>query len=190
MKVNGLNLSGPNIEEVYIPRGNQVLQFIAQGVLDDSDFSNLCPRPEPPEVIKAGVGRMKNPEDPNFKKSLDLWGRQKTSWLVIQSLRATPGLEWDTVKYDDPNSWSNWEKDLRQFLTDAECQRLLQAVFSANGLSEQRIQAARDSFLAGRAEQSNKPSSQKEEQGNMPSGELVNGSVSNPRDLSTIPGTK
>ena len=148
MKVQGVDLSQPNVEEVYIPRGDKTIKFIAKGILNEDDFDKLCPRPQPPEMIKAGVGKIQNVEDPGYKQEIERYARRKTAWLYITSLRDTPGLEWEKVKYDDPGTWLEYENEFANAFTGPEIQRITHAIFAANGLSEERIKKARESFLA------------------------------------------
>lgn len=55
MKVNGKTIAGPNVEILYLPRGEDVLEFRLQAVLDYGDFDLLCPTPMPPvRMVKGG----------------------------------------------------------------------------------------------------------------------------------------
>ena len=50
---------------------------------------------------------------------------------------------------DDPDTWKNYEADLRAAdLSQVEIMRLVDATFDANSLNEDKIDEARESFLA------------------------------------------
>jgi hypothetical protein len=78
MKINGEEIKGPNTELIVIPRSNgNPIVFKAQAILDFDDFDKLCPRPKPPQTIKRGEGVVSNPEDPIFKRNLEIWGTKR-----------------------------------------------------------------------------------------------------------------
>jgi hypothetical protein len=178
MKINGVVIAGPNREEIFIPRGNQVIHVIAEGILDDSDFEKLCPRPEPPELIKAGVGKIKNIEDKNFKISLNTWASRRTAFICINSLRPT-NIEWEIVKYDDPSTWTRWQEELGKVFTAPEIKAIWDIILAANGMNEERLERARQSFLVMMSEETQKgQSSLLQEPINTPSGVPANDLVS------------
>lgn len=178
MKLGGRKLSEVNIEEIFIPRKDGDLRFIAKGVNDNSDFDKLCPQPKPPIRIKPGGERVQNVEDAAFKAANKRYADQKFAWIVIQSLRDTPDLEWEKVKLDDPNTWVLWQEEMKESgFVDAEIQRVVYGCMSANGLNEARIEEARKSFLAGMEAQKENSSSPSTELTFTPSGEPVKGST-------------
>src|SRR5216684_11348 len=119
MKIKGRSIKGPNRDFVVIPRPkgpdgeNQDIVFEAEAVLDYGDFEKLCPVPMPPIVTRPGNIQSENVEDPDYKKKLAQHNRQRYDWMVLQSLQITEGLEWEQVKADDPETWSNYEAELR-----------------------------------------------------------------------------
>jgi hypothetical protein len=139
--------------------------------------------------MKPGGIQIKNVEDPIYQASIKDWAGKRTNWIMIQSLRATPGLEWDSVKYDDPNTWANWETELQKVFTAPEISRIMDAITAANGLNEARIERARQSFLLLQAVRKNGSSFLNEGQPNMPSGEPAKDSESRPQESATVPGT-
>lgn len=178
MKLAGEKLSGVNVEDIYIPRQGKVLHFIAKGVNNLDDFDKICPKPKPPTRIKPGGVKVENVEDPNFKTAITRWGEQRFAWMIINSLRDTPGLEWEKVDYANPNTWTDWQKEfLESGFVDAEIQRIIAGVMSANGLNEARIEEARKSFLAMQAVQNEQSTSPPEGQQDTPSGEPANAST-------------
>lgn len=149
MKIAGRKLEGPNIETVVIPRQDGDIVFKCQAVLSYDDFEKLCPMPTPPEVLKPGGVQSFNTEDPKYVEAVQKYSEQRTSYMVLQSLSATEGLEWGTVKMDDPSTWDNYTDEMAKAgLSDAECARIIHTVTSANGLNQKRIDEATERFLA------------------------------------------
>jgi hypothetical protein len=174
MKINGEVIDGPGIEIYVIPRQGKDLIFKARAVLETEDFDKVCPFPEAPMKLLKGGRRVPNLEDTTFKKALSHYAETKLAWLVIKSLDITEGLEWDTVKLDDPHSWLNFRKDLRKAFTEAQIVGIVNTVMAANGLNEQRLTEAREHFLALEQERLEGLSSRKDVQPTIPFGQAAN----------------
>lgn len=178
MKLNGKKLDTPNIETIVFPRANgEDIIFKAQAVLDLNDFEKLCPEPKPPRMIKRGsIEPMDNVEDPAYKQSIFNHNKLRMDWLILQSLRATEELEWETVKYDDPSTWASYEQELKDSkFSLAEVQRIRLGVMAANSLSESKIEEARQRFFMREASKKLENSSQEVGQLNTQSGAPANG---------------
>ena len=157
MKIGGRTLTKPSIVSVVIPReGEEPIVFKCQAVIDYSDFDALCPMPKPPVISEPGKEPRMDVEDLDFKAKVLKYFQLKTHWLFITSLRATPDLEWETVKYSEPDSWLGAEAELRKNFVEAEVDLILDGVKSANALDDAKLKAARDSFLASQAKESPK----------------------------------
>ena len=177
MKIKGKKIEGANVEVVVIPRGNGVedIVFKCQAILDMKDFDALCPMPEAPGIILAGGRRAKDTENLVFKEELEQYGKKRVSWMLINSLRATEGLEWETVVYNNSDTWNNYERELRDSgFTEGEIARIITGVMTANGLNEDRIQEARERFFTSTLLTTLQPSSQMAELNSTPSGGSVN----------------
>lgn len=180
MKIKGVDLGKPYIETVVIPRGEGFIVFEAQAVINYDDFFALCPVPKPVAGIRKDpvTGNMVDyldTEDPKFQTALGEWAHQKVSWMVIQSLKATPDLEWDTIIPNDPTTWGNYVKELQEANFNAsEIDRIITGVTTACGLNEAKIKEATKSFLAGRAAQQSAKSSLSSEQVSTLSGAPAN----------------
>lgn len=149
MKLGGKKIEGANYEYVVLPRPGGQLVFKAQAVLDMKRFDEMCPEPEAPSVMKPGGVKYKNIADPVYLESLKRRTQMRINWMVLQSLSATEGLEWETVDMSNPDTFQNYEKELVDAgLTQSERNRIVNAVLSANGLDESKIEEARQSFLA------------------------------------------
>jgi hypothetical protein len=67
-------------------------------------------------------------------------------------LAATPGLAWDKVKPGEAETWPLYEEELKEAgFSDVEIGRIRNAVHEANCLDEDKVEAARQSFLASAA---------------------------------------
>jgi hypothetical protein len=141
-----------NLVIIPIPRGNDTaVIFKAQAVLDNDDFDKLCPMPIAPTITRPGKPATQDVTDKVYLKAVNEYSSNKLAWMVIKSLEATEGLEWDTIELNDPDTWSNYEQELREGgFSEAEIMHIINGVIEANGLSDDKIDEARNSFLAGR----------------------------------------
>jgi hypothetical protein len=174
VKIAGRKIEGPNVEIVVIPRGNgESHVFRAMAILDYSPLDKICMPPRPPIAIRPGGERIVNVEDPTYKQALVEYGQKRTAWLVLQSLRlGTPDLEWETVKYDDSNTWVGYVDELRSAgFTENEIVRIVRAAAIANALDDAKLEEARKSFLAGLGARVDQSFSREAEPNNTPSGE-------------------
>lgn len=151
MKIAGKKIEGRNTEVIVLPRplGTDIV-LRAEAVLSMERFNTMCPDPLPPMRIKPGGIREPNVTDPGYKAELVLFQTKRLAFLMLESLKATPDLEWETVKDDDPNTWVLWEKELADSgLSAIEIGRIRTGVLNANCLNESLIETARETFLRG-----------------------------------------
>lgn len=179
MKLAGVKVEGPNEETIIIPRGNgEDIVFIARAVLDYSFFEKLCPAPKPKFKTLRGGKKVRDTEAPNYVEAVEEHGKRRLSWIVIESLKATPELEWETVVEDDPSTWAGFEDELRASgFSILEVHRVIGGVLAANCLDEDKLDKARESFLASQRQATDQSSSQEDEQSDTPSGEAANASA-------------
>lgn len=191
MRMHGKKLERPNREIIAIPRADgEDIIFIAQAVLDYVQFDAMCPQPKPGVKILKGGEKQLDFESPTFKAELSAYSSRKYAWMVLQSLKETPGLEWETVDYGNPDSWNNFEKELRSSgFSDVEMQRIMKGVSDANCLNEDKVEEARKRFLAGTAMgQLGRFYSPSQELLSTPSGDVVKVGDSNPQESTPTPG--
>jgi hypothetical protein len=152
MKFHGREIAEPNIVYVVLPRNNQPdIIFYCRPVWSREEFDKLCPRPEPPKIIRGRVKESQT-DDPGYRKRLRDHDELYWQWLFLASIRDTPGLELELVKADEPATWGRLEEEFRAAkLTDWEVARIQAGVNEANGLSESTVEAARKRFLEGLA---------------------------------------
>jgi len=83
-------------------------------------------------------------------------------------------LEWERVKFDDPNTWTEWQKELQEAgFVDGEVGRILTAIMEVNGLNESLVEEARQSFLTTQANRGSEQSSPVGDPATTPSGTPV-----------------
>jgi hypothetical protein len=144
MKIKGKTLDKPQNEIVVIPRGEEDFVFEAQAVLDFSEFDRVCPEPSKRAVKNQKTGEVTY-KDPDMSD----YSSKRFSYMVIKSLEATPDLEWDNIDIEKPETYEQYEKELRDFgLTDREMVLVIQAVSKVNGLTNEIYEEAKKRFLA------------------------------------------
>jgi len=151
MKIKGQAIDGPQEEVVVIPRGDSEIVFKARAVLNFEPFEKINPMPQPKEKMLPGGERVQNLDDPDYEKKLQEWAQQKSDWMIIKSLSATEGLEWDTVDLAKPDTWGNYRTELETTFTPGECSKIINIVMTACGLNQDKIEEATKRFLAGQA---------------------------------------
>lgn len=148
MKIKGKKIEGVNVEIIPIPRGNGPdIILKAKAVMDITPFEKMCPTPKPPlrKIEGVDVPQLK---DSNYLQQVTRHAEQRMMWLIITSLEATEGLEWEKVKADDPSSWIQLKEEFKESgFSNVETQRIIGSVVSVNCLSEVKVEAARERFL-------------------------------------------
>lgn len=180
MKIGGRVVDGPKRMILVLPRdeGDIVFEFVA--VVDDTEFEKRFPIPEPPKTYNVKLQQnILNTEDPKYKSQVQERIKLKNAWIFLQSI-APSNIEWDTVKLDQPETWTGWNNDLKNAgFSINEINTIFDYFVQANMVTESMIDEARKRFLASReAKQSPVPSSLDTEQQPSASGSLANGSVS------------
>jgi hypothetical protein len=158
MKINGESFKGPNEAIIVLVRNGNPVAFRARACLDFTRFEALCPKPMPKKIKKPGGQEEFLFGDPQYLKDFEYYGRLKTAYVIIQSLKATDGLEFEFVKEDNPSTWLDWRKEFESaFFTEQEIIRVINCVWEANGMDEDKLEEARKRFLAGLDQESEKP---------------------------------
>jgi len=151
MKIAGVDPKTLCNEVVLVlPRGEQNIIFRARGLKDMEEFNIKCPLPKPPGKLTKD-GWVAKEDDPTYMQIMTEWGKKRLGYIVVHSLIPSE-MEWDTVKLDDPRTWTTWDKDLiNGGLTQTEANRVLALVLEANSLDEVKLAKARELFLVGQA---------------------------------------
>lgn len=174
MKIAGVSLDALHEEVLVLTRGEQEIVIRARAVKDMDEFDRLCPEPKPPGVRVKGGTFVPNLEDKNYKEAMERHGEQRLAYMVLMSLEATEGLEWEVVKMGNSSTWLEWRKELLDANFSAiEVNRIISIVLAANSLDENKLEKARKSFLAGQGKASDTSSGPSTEPESSPSGQPV-----------------
>jgi len=154
MKIKGKVIEQPSEEVIVFPRKSGNIVFKAKPVSNYKDFEKICPAPKPEQIMKPGGEISQDIESPKYKKAIDEWAERKVHWMILKSISATEGLEWDTVDMSKPETYENYIAELEgSGITAMEVSKLFQIVQIACGLNQDKIDEATKSFLAGQAVQ-------------------------------------
>lgn len=171
MKFKGRSTIGAPVEYVPIIRHDFEFVLEIEGVTDMTEFEELYPQPLAPEVRLVDGTTQRNLEDRMFRKAIDIWWKQRSDWMMLKSLTMrNPDLTLDTVDPNKPNTWANWEKELKDAgFTPGEMNRIVAALYTVNSLNEAALKAARERFFLEKEQAA--LSSQKDGVANTSSGE-------------------
>lgn len=146
MKLNGKKPE-PHVVWCVLPRPDRELSFRCEAILDYSEFEALCPAPVPPATVTKN-GKQANLKDTTYLTQVAARAAKQVLWMLLKSIEHTPGLEWETVDRNKPETWSKLEEELKDSgLNDYEIKRLANCIYQANALNEAVIEEARQAFL-------------------------------------------
>lgn len=149
MKFSGKPISGPKPVIVAIVRDDGNLIFICKAVLNYDEYDKMCPEPKPPLTTMAGGAQRYEFEDPKYVDAMGVFAKRRNCWMRIQSIKDSPGLEWDTVDLGNPDTWLSLDDELMASnLTVGEQNAITRGILSANSMDEGKMAEARASFLA------------------------------------------
>jgi len=182
MKITGHDLTKTYVETLVIPRATTNIVIRAQAILGFKEFEELLPSPTPREGMRKNkatgvMESFKDVEDEKYKDALMDWATKRSTWMILKSLEATEGLEWENVKMNEPDTWENYAQELIDAgFSDMEIGKMINAVTTVCGLNETKIEEATNSFLVGAVEETAKQlSTQSSAQQNTASGEPAKG---------------
>lgn len=148
MKINGIEVNGPNEEILVLPRKDQQLVFRARSVPSFEEFDAMVNAPVAPGV-RTKDGFKKKENDPTYREQKDLYEKKRWAYMILKSLEPS-NIEWSTVSMDDSNTWLNWENELKEAgFSSVEVGRIQTLVLQANALDETKLEEARKNFLLG-----------------------------------------
>ena len=153
MKIAGKKVEAPKPTIVAFAREDGDLVFHVGAVLDFTPFEKICQEPKPTEVVMAD-GHKEFREDHFYQTNVRKYNKRRLDWMVLQSLKVTPGLEWERVNLEDPDTWELYEEELRETFNQGEINILISAVINANSANEDKMREAKERFLATRSQQS------------------------------------
>lgn len=174
MKIKGQIIHPPQSITVVVPREidgeHQDIIFMCAPVMDYTAFDALVEEPTPPLVSPINAKAYHDTKDTHYLQQMEQHGEKRFEWLILESLKATPGLTWDSVAADDPDTWKNYLPELEETFTARERMLIIQGVTDANMPSEDKQKEAMERFTSSQVVQEGSHSSQKEEHASTPSG--------------------
>ncbi len=148
MRIGGVPVDGPKKTVLVIPRddGDIVFKFVAVG--DDAGFDKLIQPPVAPVSFNVKLQqKVTKTDDPGYQAALSQYYKLHSAWVFLQSI-APSEIEWDTVDLAKPETWTNWQADLKAAGFSLNEVNVIYAEFNrTNVLSEAMIQEARTRFL-------------------------------------------
>lgn len=154
MKMNGVKIECPNESILVLPRPDGDLVFKARAVLDYDEFDRVCLEPKPPVKVVKGGKREVNIADPDYVRAVNEHNERRMAWIILTSLRATEGLEWETVDIAKPETWTQYTAELKAAgFSIVEINRIVTLALQANALDEAKLESARQAFLAGQGKE-------------------------------------
>lgn len=180
MKIRGKVIDVPKPLIFAIPRLDEHgepddIIFTVKAVTDYTRFDQLCPRPKPRTKMQPGHELVHLTDEPAYVEKMDQWADRRYAYLILTSLSATEGLEWNTVNLDQPITWLNWEEELKTCLTDREVAIVLTKIGEVNAPTAERQREALDRFFQSQRDaQAEARSLEKAAADNTKSGEPVN----------------
>ncbi len=148
MKIKGKRLESTNEVTIVLPRFNgEDIIFKAAVVLDYPNLDKLLTKPEAPNILKRGK-QEKDYKDKGYISQVQNNYEYRLNYMVLLSLAATEGLEWETVDMEKPDTWENWESELKESgIPNTEVMYIFNKVQEVNSLDQDKLDEARERFL-------------------------------------------
>lgn len=140
----------PSEDFIVLPMGNGDMTIRARASADPAQFTKVVPEPTPPTVMRPGGVKSVDITDRDYLKLLGDRNALYGSWVILESLKATEGLEWETVKEGDPTTWSNVEQELKEAFGFQGFNRIIDLINQVNLIDDQKIHEAKARFLASK----------------------------------------
>jgi hypothetical protein len=148
MKIGGVELKGPNIEILVLPRPDGDIVIKAQTIKNFKEFESMVNVPQPGGA-RTKDGFKKDYKAKSYLDAVEHYERQRYAYMVLKSLEPSE-IEWEKTDLGDPSTYLGWEEELQEAgLSEIETNKITALVNDANSLNEVKLQAARDAFLLG-----------------------------------------
>jgi hypothetical protein len=165
MILNGRKNFKPNEKKIVLPRDEGPIVFTARGVPSMKAFHEMVPDPKPGTKMLPNVGRVDDFNDAVYKAAMLSKADKRYAYMCIQSLAATEGLVWERVQPGNPDTWLAWEQEmLDSGITETELNYIQNVIIEVNSLSQEKLDEARNAFLASLEAATKTPQSQTDEQ--------------------------
>jgi len=153
IKIGGKYISGPNVETIVFPRGNgETIALKLGSIMDYKHFEEHVKEPEAPSITHVNGTIERDTNDEDYKKHVAEVAELRMAWMVITSLQATEGFEWEAVDYEVPSTWPKFKDELRESgFNDIEVGKIIIGMMKANSLHEEYLEEARKRFTLSQA---------------------------------------
>ncbi len=147
MKIKGKVLESTNEIDIVLPRYNGPDIIFKATLVDFSDLDDLLKIPKAPYILRRGK-QIEDTDDKGFEEQCLQYLVKRENYTVAVSLLATPGLEWETVDLEKPETWKNCEEELlKSGLPKTEVAYIFSMVRRVNSLDQSKLDEARERFL-------------------------------------------
>ncbi len=148
MKIKGKRLESTNEVTIVLPRYNgEDIIFKAKVILDYPNLDKFLTKPEAPSILIRGK-QEKDYDNKGYKTKLQKNYEHRLNYMVLLSLAATEGLEWETVDMEKPETWGNWETELKDAgIPNSEVIYIFNKIQEVNSLDQDKLDEARERFL-------------------------------------------
>lgn len=169
IKIAGQEIDPTLPEDLIVLRPDTDSEIIvrARAFRDFDEFHAVCPIPEAPGRQVRGKGWVLDTNDDTFKQRMEQYSLKRVGWMVLQTLYE---IEWEVVDSDDPKTWPKWEDEMKDSgFTQVECNLIMALVIDVTSLNEDKMTAAKESFLHGQEaaqKDSNSPTSERQDLSN------------------------
>lgn len=152
MKIAGREISGPNKVTLVLPREDSEDIVIIAQACDTDAVDDILIEPQPPIKVIKGE-KIKDLKDEGYIDQMNNYYVRRLAYIILKSLEPSD-IEWETVDIEDPKTWTNYNQELKDAgFSTVEINRIGAAVMEANALDEAKLEAARQVFLRGQAEE-------------------------------------
>lgn len=150
MKING-KTPVKNTDFIVLPRPDEDIVITAEAVLSYDEFDKICPKPVPPTIKRPGdKGEYVDFNDQQYKDRFDDWCTRRSNWFYITALKPSKNLQWDTVDPLDPETWGNWEVEMREaYFSDREMILVSNLCTRVSSMDDVALEAAKTRFISG-----------------------------------------
>lgn len=111
-------------------------------------FHELVKTPRPPVRHYPGGATKDDTTDPEYLKLKSEHYAKFNAWMVIESIRHTPQLEFEKVDVNDPDTWLAVDEELDELLYSHEQARVLEEINKMNSVTDESLVRARERFLS------------------------------------------
>lgn len=115
MLFKGIALNKPKPELVCLPHEDSpdgVVPFTVNAITDPTPFMERYPKPKPTKEIFTKGTKIFDENDPKYLSALAEYWSAMEDWVILEAIKDTPDLVFQTVNMDDITTLGNWKKEM------------------------------------------------------------------------------